>query len=63
MKEIEIIIDKNGECSIELFGYNGKGCSDVSKQLANALGSTTKIDKKADYWKTETKQKQKICRG
>lgn len=63
MKEIEVIIDENGQCSIELFGWNGKGCAEVAKKLSNALGKTISIEKKADYWKTETKVKQKVNRG
>lgn len=63
MKEIEVIIDQDGNASIELFGYNGKGCAEVSEKLAKALGKTVNIEKKQDYWKTDTKIKQKVNRG
>lgn len=63
MKEVEVIIDQDGNCSIELSGYNGKGCAEVAKKLSDALGKTVKIDKKSDYWKAETKTKHKVCRG
>lgn len=61
MKEIECIIDENGQCSIELFGWKGKGCADVAKKLSDALGQTVDAKKKDEYWKVETKQKTKIC--
>ncbi len=60
MKEIEITIDKNGEISIDLIGYQGKGCSADSEKFVKALGKIKRSDKKCDYWQTETKQKQKV---
>lgn len=60
MKEIEVTIDKNGEVSLDLKGWHGKGCADVTKQFEKALGTIIKSDKKCDFWKTETKTKQKI---
>lgn len=60
MKEIEIIIEKDGEISMDLKGWNGKGCSEVTKEFTKALGTAVNVEKKPDYWKTETKQKQKI---
>jgi len=60
MKEIEVIIDENGQASIDLQGWHGKGCEEVAKKLAKALGTTVKSTKKNDYWKTETKIKQKV---
>lgn len=63
MKEIEVIIDKNGECSIELFGWEGKGCAEIADKLAKAMGTKTKGTKKAEYYKPEIKEKQKINRG
>jgi len=63
MKEIEITIDKEGVASIDLVGWRGKGCEEVAKKLAKALGETVKSDHKCDYWKAEQQQKQKIIRG
>lgn len=63
MKEIEIVIDKDGEVSIDLKGYQGKGCSNISEALANALGTRVKNDKKCEYWQTETKVKAQVRNG
>ena len=63
MKEIEVIIDENGQASIDLMGWEGKGCGEIAQKLAKSLGITVKTTKKADYWKTEAKTKQKIIRG
>ncbi len=60
MKEIEVIIDENGQASIDLHGWQGKGCDEIAKQFAKAMGTTIKSTKKNDYWKTETKIKQKV---
>jgi len=60
VKEIEVIIDEDGQTSIDLQGWNGKGCSEIAKQIAKAMGTTIKLIKKNDYWKTETKIKQKV---
>lgn len=63
-KEIDIIIETNGETSIELTGWHGKGCSDVTAEISKALGRTVKTDKKCEYWQQETKPevKQKVKR-
>lgn len=59
MKEIEIIIDANGEASIDLKGYHGKGCSNIAEALSKALGQTVKSDKKCEFYQgTNITQKQ-----
>jgi hypothetical protein len=62
-KEIEVTIDQDGNAEIDMIGWHGKGCGDVSKQLEKALGKTVKSDVKSEYYKTTPKQKQKIVRG
>lgn len=59
MKEIEVIVDTNGEVSIDLDGYKGKGCSQVSESLAKSLGVTLKSNKKCEYHQNETKLTEK----
>lgn len=63
MKEIEVTIDTNGECSVDLVGWNGKGCAEVMEKITRALGKVVTSDKKCEYWKPEIKQKQKISHG
>lgn len=62
-REIEITIDKDGNVEIDMIGWHGKGCADVSKQLEKALGRTVKTDRKSEFYKPEQKQKQKVMRG
>ena len=65
MKEIEVTIDENGKVDIDLNGFHGKGCDEIAKKLAKAMGSIVNIDKKCDFYKQEvqTKTKQKIVGG
>jgi hypothetical protein len=63
MREIEITIDQNGNAEMDFMGFHGKGCDEVSKELSRALGKTIKTEHKAEYFKAEQKQKQKIMRG
>ena len=62
MTEIEVVIDKEGKVSIDLFGFNGKGCTEISDQLSKALGTRVERKKKGEYYKLEHKQKQKVRR-
>ena len=60
MKEIEVTIDTNGEVSIDLIGFKGKGCAEVADKLAKALGTQINRDKKCEYWEETVKEKQKV---
>ena len=64
MKEIEITIDVNGEISLDLDGFKGKGCDDLIKKLTNAMrGKVKSVKKKNDYYSAEETQKLKVNRG
>ena len=52
-EEIIVIIDKVGGCEIEVNNVRGKKCTDITKQLENALGTVKKQTKKDDYYKQE----------
>tara|TARA_R110000803_G_scaffold57589_2_gene115530 strand:+ start:177 stop:383 length:207 start_codon:yes stop_codon:yes gene_type:complete len=46
MKEIEIVIDTNGEVAIEAHGFKGTGCKDATKNIEAAFGgSATSVAK------------------
>lgn len=62
-KEIEITIDQEGNASIDLMGWKGKGCADVSKEFEKALGTKVKSEQKGEYYQVEQQEKQKIVRG
>ena len=61
--EIEVIIDQNGEISIDLIGFKGKNCSAITDEIAKALGKKITQSKKSEYYQQESKQKQKIKLG
>lgn len=60
MKEIEITIDEEGNTEIDLKGFKGKGCKELTDGLIKALhGTVEKRTQKADFYKSETKTKVK----
>ena len=41
MKTIEIVIDREGQTTVQTRGFSGPSCREASKFLAQALGATT----------------------
>ncbi len=62
MREIEFTIDLDGTTSMDLKGFEGRGCSEITDQFVKALGKRVKTSKKTEYYKVDAKQKQKINR-
>lgn len=65
MKEIEITIEPDGSTEIDLKGFHGKGCSEITDKLVKALeGEVVTRTPKAEYYKpkpkTKVKQQQKF---
>lgn len=54
-KIVTMIIDEEGNPSIDLAGYAGKGCQAVQDVFGRALGTTIKAEKKSEYNKPLTK--------
>jgi hypothetical protein len=55
-KTITIEIDEQGNSSIDLAGFQGKGCADVAKAFQGA-DTVTKSEKKREFHvETSTKQ-------
>lgn len=48
-KIITVTIDENGDPSIDLAGYKGKGCQAVQDVFGRALGTTIRAVKKPEY--------------
>jgi len=62
-KTVEITIDEDGQISFDLDGFQGKGCAELTKKLTKAMNATVVSNKKkAEYYKPEVEQKQKIKR-
>lgn len=62
-KEIEFTIDEDGNVEIDLIGFEGKGCTEMSDKLIKALGHATFQQKKKEFYKPVVKEKQKVRRG
>ena len=54
VKEIEIVIDKNGQISLQVSGIKGAGCLDLTRDLEAALGDVIKQEFTADYYESDT---------
>ena len=53
-KEIEIVIDLEGDMSIEALNYDGKLCSEDIKNLMKEIGAKDKkVSKKKEYYQKE----------
>lgn len=62
-RTVEITIDENGEITFEMNGFNGKGCAELTKKLTKAMNATVVSNKKkAEFYKPEVVEKQKIKR-
>ena len=60
MREIEITIDTDGKTEIDLKGFQGQGCSQISDELIKALGGAVEQRKhKGEYYKPKPKAKVK----
>jgi len=60
MREIEITIDAEGNTEIDLKGFHGKGCKEITDELVKALsGSVSKRTQKAEFYKPEVEAKVK----
>jgi len=53
-KEIEIVIDDDGNMSIEALNFHGKGCADAVNDLMKQLGAKDKkVTKKKEYYQKD----------
>lgn len=53
-KEIEIIIDDDGNVSIEALNYHGKGCAEDIAELMKQIGAKDKkVNKKKEYYQKD----------
>ena len=64
MKEIEITIDIDGKTEIDLKGFQGKGCSQLTDDLVKSFrGEVITRDQKCDFYKQKPKAKVKQRQG
>ena len=53
MKTIEIIVDVNGECSVQTKGFIGSSCREASKLIEQALGIVQSDKPTAEMYQTQ----------
>ena len=56
-KIITIEIDENGDQTVDLAGYKGKGCAAVQAVFERAIGKSIKAVRKPEYNQVATNQK------
>ena len=54
MPQVIIDITPEGETTIDAQGFQGAQCSDATRAIENALGTTAKDAKKPEYSQTKT---------
>ncbi len=57
MKEINVIIDQEGNVEVEVNGAEGKSCLDATTQLEELLGEVEERKFKPEFRQVETKVK------
>lgn len=50
MQNITIRISKDGSCNFDLKGVKGKGCAELAKKLATALGAVEKMEATSEFY-------------
>ena len=48
-KIITIEIDENGDSTVDLEGFQGKGCGAIQEAFAKAVGKSTHIERKREF--------------
>jgi len=60
MTQVVVIIDPDGNATIEVQGMTGSACTDATKALEEALGVVTKTTNKIDYYRQEVTRADRI---
>lgn len=54
MKEVQIVIKKDGSVTVDVVGAVGSECQDITKPLIDRLGKAGKETLKDEFYATET---------
>jgi hypothetical protein len=60
MQTVKVTIKADGQAVIKVEGNPGPGCTKLTKELQEALGSTTKDDKTSEYYQQPATNKQQL---
>lgn len=61
-KTVIITIDENGEATIDLKGFNGKGCAKVAADFAGTDTIKTQIEKQ-EFFAQETQAQKQVVKS
>jgi hypothetical protein len=53
-QNIKVVIDEDGNVTVDLHGYKGKGCHAVQEAISKQLGTCTKDVSKPEYNQCDT---------
>lgn len=62
MKLVTVTIEENGDSSVDLAGFQGRGCAAIQEGFARAVGTSTHEIKKPEFHRpvsTQTKLQNK----
>ena len=62
-REILFTIRKDGKVEMDLEGFLGSGCSDVTNELVKALGEKVEGSKKCEYYVSAPAKKTSYTHG
>ena len=60
MQKVKVTIKADGQAVIKVEGSPGPGCTKLTKELEEALGSTVKDDKTSEYYQQAATTKQQL---
>ena len=63
MKKIEIIIDANGQSTVETKGFNGSECLEASRFIESALGKQVNQRTTTEFFAAEINRQQTAVNG
>lgn len=61
--KIIVRISPDGKTQIEVDGVQGESCTDVTKKLEEALGTTVDTDLKGEYYEAEETETENLGLG
>lgn len=54
-REIVITVEPSGSTGVEAFGFEGKGCTEATKQIEEALGAVNRRTHKKEFYQKKAR--------
>ena len=62
MPQLEVLIDEDGNVSIEAIGFKGKACDLATADLEKALGKVKTKNRKKEFYNVEGQRNKEVNR-